>query len=763
MDLSRNILDNSDDDLVEPAAKNQNASKVLLVEQYIRGLGDPTPDLRFCRICDSDLKSHYHAKTHYNASKHIQKIKLLKEKLLTIPIENWPEYCSIPASPASLQFRCEVCDVDLVGRWRWDCHQNDPSHIRNTKGQSGLGADKDTITESTNLCPEENETTLQGHNSSKISNMQTDNDSSDLQPNYCNICLVTYDADQFEDHKRNFIHVAIETLKTQYRPEIVDTFCSITCGNRIHCLLCGTFLQNLLDVKSHMNSTKHLKRFQNVFGDCPVKEKRTNSDIFETEVKTVVSENTKDEISAKNSTLKEVGKNSPEKEFYCYVCKMEFDSLDNLKAHTTGGVHVKLAGFKSEIVSLGVPYAEYWTQSDDTYCCTLCNNAQLFGSNTSKLTKHVKGIVHKERLMQWCFEFSTWKCGSVVDPKYFYCKICDVPLVGTSEAEQHYKKLFHLSKAGLFCQTCNVTTSTKKTFKQHKESPQHQEKLRKGAEAAPTIFSDNCSEIIEGEDHSLLQEFPNISVKHKVFKEIEKMVNTLYYSKSIPYHLSLEFLKHVNKDIIELVKKYQGSLEILEEKDASTSSECGNSSIRSDNEAVIKRTEESSVSDNNKTGDCDINSPSCQVDAMASKQVEGSNSTVNDEGDIDVNMQHLQPENNIQQEIVESLPTKPVLPIEECYNSGDSENGLTGNSLKNPIKPMMSLDELLDAITFRKSLISQFNDVDNVDISLMTEIETLIKLVQTVDLPPVVILDYLQTCNQELDKSVSEYSKTGEF
>ncbi|XP_050294466.1 zinc finger protein 346-like isoform X2 [Anthonomus grandis grandis] len=474
------------------------------IDEFLKSLENPKKNKTWCKVCDKELKSIMHAKTHYTSTNHLKNYQQIREKwissLLGSPPEEPKSYCKIcnliitgemltnghldsETHKRYAEMFCAICDLRLSSKHAlWEHETQSPLHLKAKKLKGYISLENTPSHKAVGPCeyhyenidyssPKDLEKATQGSLMESPSKSDSESDLQDYdekcQNYYCPVCDIQYLADQYYPHMNEFPHTTLEILKDQYSPRIVQAFCSVTENKKdIFCLLCNITMRGPADIKSHLNGVKHIKKLRGRFPELfdedgkinPKKDRRSSS----TSLKQL---NGFETVSSLGSD-----------QYSCYLCKLEFKSKLELNAHSVSFPHIEMAKWKSEAVSLGVPYAEYWVHSKNTLTCTLCN-VQISSNAASKI--HMNDLKHKTHLVEWCKEFATWKCGTVTEPKLFFCEVCDLRLPGTSEAQCHYMSSTHIKRAELYCKTCKVSNSSEKMLLEHQMSNRHKENIFK--------------------------------------------------------------------------------------------------------------------------------------------------------------------------------------------------------------------------------------------------------------------------------------------
>ncbi|XP_066158701.1 uncharacterized protein [Euwallacea fornicatus] len=244
----------------------------------------------------------------------------------------------------------------------------------------------------------------------------------------------------------------------------------------------------------------------------------------------------------------------------CYVCNLGFPMQSYKEAHIKEFPHCIMAPMKSEMIKRGleVEFLSY-SRRKKTLTCTLCNVKML---NTKMASKHLNEESHIQVLNNWCAKFTKRDLPVELTQPY-YCKICNVFLDGTTDASWHYKEEPHRLRVAQTRRPSNLTLPSSNIVNFVCESPASEPALspatarRKPSKPTPNFQGLQLNDFTLISNETDRENNDCVSVKDQLFNEINKFVQTIYYSKALPLNVSLQYIKKVNEDVKKLIENYQ--------------------------------------------------------------------------------------------------------------------------------------------------------------------------------------------------------------
>lgn len=192
-------------------------------------------------------------------------------------------------------------------------------------------------------------------------------------------------------------------------------------------------------------------------------------------------------------------------------------------------------------------------------------------------------------------------------------------------------------------------------------------------------------------------------LKQAVFEQMEKLIQTLYYSKKVPYEVSLQYLKKVNKQVEDIVKKHKSE----KSKDEPQINALSKSSSCASTETFLSA---------NSSREVLVDIPPPPKLCVASSKTTRSE--------------------NAQLKVTNSLPVqKETVPAKVISNDATVEK---------------SISNLLADVVKRKLEVKQQNK-DDVEIQVLDEMEILLTEICKEKAPLTEILKCLEQFNKELD------------
>ncbi|KAL1513333.1 hypothetical protein ABEB36_002754 [Hypothenemus hampei] len=291
------------------------------------------------------------------------------------------------------------------------------------------------------------------------------------------------------------------------------------------CQLCNAKLTTPTNTISHYNSLRHVNNAQKFL------------------------------LQPAKATLSNVTSEIP-----CYVCKEPItDSEKN--HHITSFPHKELLNLKIELAKAEID-KEFWYltdgNNDKVYVfCNLCN-CEL--QATCSFNSHFKSAGHKQKYKNWLSEINIKKQKSKeITKNPYYCKECKKDLDGTADAKKHYNHPFHknLPKQS----TISTANQTANVFKESMELLQNNLSIPPQFTSSNTYKSSHPNTSLSNisDESEEMNTSKSDDLKEQVFDELNKLVQKVYYSKIVPYELSLLYLKMINNHMDELGKQYSST------------------------------------------------------------------------------------------------------------------------------------------------------------------------------------------------------------
>lgn len=220
-------------------------------------------------------------------------------------------------------------------------------------------------------------------------------------------------------------------------------------------------------------------------------------------------------------------------------------------------------------------------------------------------------------------------------------------------------------------------------------------------------------------------------LKQNVFNELNRLVQKLYYSNSVPYTVSLEYLKRINKEVDELATKYD------ERQKASEKSDVIEPELRTDISKI----------DN----DSDFLRGRAAWSAVSSDYHDVSSEEwyySNDSGDFELPKFCPIASNSASEAKIETSTSKPDSLV-ECSP--------VSNALPNKVqKKAASISELFDKIRQRRQeIIMDHSKEGRLERELLSEMEVLMLQIEKNNIPLAETLKCLEKFNKELDTQSS--------
>ncbi|CAH1127402.1 unnamed protein product [Ceutorhynchus assimilis] len=472
------------------------------------------------------------------------------------------------------------------------------------------------------------------------------------------------------------------------------------------CKLCGVKMDNSSAQKSHLSSKRH----------------KDNVTLFKKKIQQKVSSN------LENARPVKVHIPPKAKPFNCKACSRSFGAQPDLDNHNSTESHLR---------------------NVECYCSICC----LLMQRKADLWEHLKTERHNSNLATLGYPPINGKyspfCKTLANGLEYrmysdYCYICETKFLTTELSVGHYTSLDHEKAAELWLEKyCNVPSkqevvseSMPKKSKESKLAPRflelgQQNILSENQQQAPKEdlepdlsskvsksleeskpkspnYCDIATNMTENAQSSIAttatkQENLNDSgsLKNKVFLELEKLVQKLYYSKEVPYNVGLNYLKKINKEVDEIITT---------------------------NKDVKEKLDEAACSNNN------FNLNGFSFTGLTKENAKPLLYPVNFEKPIDLIIVPVTLENN-------------VTPTNSQINPEIEASKKTHNRKKSTNNKNIS-DLLSDTISKKQ------NCKENVDeLELLNEIEVLLKQLGNVEEEPLLedILKCLQGFNEQLD------------
>lgn len=214
----------------------------------------------------------------------------------------------------------------------------------------------------------------------------------------------------------------------------------------------------------------------------------------------------------------------------------------------------------------------------------------------------------------------------------------------------------------------------------------------------------------------------NSKLKESVYEQLEKLMQTLYYSKKVPYDVSLQYLKKVNKQVEDIVKEHKSETP----KDDSQINALSQSTSCTSTETFLSAASSTNVAVNNP--------PAPKLGSETSLASTGSN--------------------NAQLKVINSLPTQ---------KETVSQNNVPSTVTRSDVPVEKSISNLLSEVVKQKLKVKQQNK-DVVEIQVLDEMEILLTEICKEEAPLAEILKCLEKFNKELDEQfIGEVDTGGEL
>lgn len=211
----------------------------------------------------------------------------------------------------------------------------------------------------------------------------------------------------------------------------------------------------------------------------------------------------------------------------------------------------------------------------------------------------------------------------------------------------------------------------------------------------------------------------NSKLKESVYEQLEKLMQTLYYSKKVPYDVSLQYLKKVNKQVEDIVKEHKSETPKVDSQINALSQSTSCTST----ETFLSATSSTDVAVNNKKLGSET--------SLASTDI-----------------------NNAQLKVINSLPTQ-----KETVSQINVPSTVTRSDV--PVEK--SISNLLSEVIKQKLKVKQQNK-DVVEIQVLDEMEILLTEICKEEAPLAEILKCLEKFNKELDEQfIGEVDTGGEL
>ncbi|KAH1015195.1 uncharacterized protein LOC109533950 isoform X1 [Dendroctonus ponderosae] len=349
----------------------------------------------------------------------------------------------------------------------------------------------------------------------------------------------------------------------------------------LFCQLCDVKITSLSVERSHYSCKRHLEEVA-LYRSELLREwstKKAQISLYSVKATNAGITASKKSLQAVGSDQYEIPKriNSPGPSVanQCSVCNTSFSAEHDFKEHMQMYPHQQLAKLKSDLVKKGI-LNEYWTVDANGYViCCICN-AQLQTSNSMQL--HMNTNRHNQMFQFWCSLFTADKTD-----EQFYCKTCNTKLHGASEAKKHYSTDVHIRHAQNISATSSIqqkhevkvssanhdpptpTLPPERTDKHHEDNSMTNPK--KPSFCSPELGANQVKDTATNNSIVCNTKSPDTKteecreplslskLKQEVFNELDRLVQKLYYSNTVPYIVSLEYLKRINREVDELAKK----------------------------------------------------------------------------------------------------------------------------------------------------------------------------------------------------------------
>ncbi|XP_050295721.1 putative autophagy-related protein 11 isoform X1 [Anthonomus grandis grandis] len=452
---------------------------------------------------------------------------------------------------------------------------------------------------------------------------------------------------------------------------------------------------------------------------------------------------------------------------FCYICEKNFLKSER-NIHVKSFPHFELELIKQSLVKKGI-ILNFWSHYENGFLCKLCD-AKITGY--SQYEGHFNSVYHKHRLEEWIVSNTVtsfkFQPSFIERSKWFYCHICNKSLDGTFNALGHYTGTVHLGLASKYCNICGFNAISELSLASHKKekhykqsavlksttftSPRpangNQTSSSNSVTSKPSVISSlaiknlpllnnpSCSkDNVEtlSEQSNLESDNKNKNLKEQVFNQLQKLVQKLYYSKTVPYEYGLEYLKKINKEVDQLSKKIAAT------------TQCSESETTASDVAY------------NKEADIAIHSAECSQNAFTPIENDRTELTNNCPKDVNVPTEQILALPLVTKvESNSEFPTvinKPALKESIELDSDESETLLEYTNSKKKTKKAETISDLLEDILERKYEVQAENhNVATIENNVLNEIEILLRKIDHDDVPLHAALQCLEKYNLELEK-----------
>ncbi|XP_066138709.1 zinc finger protein 385B-like isoform X2 [Euwallacea fornicatus] len=608
---------------------------------------------------------------------------------------------------------------------------------------------------------------------------------------YCNLCNLKIPTMMEEaKHVKEFPHCSLVAMKTNLLNKGIDKeFYSLNSNKKsIHCILCNIDMSSDQDCNLHFNGNKHLKNFNIWCSDQQIQNfPKPAVNLLDSKNNNLNSHSigaNEHKNGAGQQRSKSVSSNLSSEIVNCHICKMSIvKSAKN--EHMNNFPHIDLAAVKTQLLKMGInkTFCSY-SKERKTIKCTLCD---VIMQDSQTVKSHFGGKGHVMKFNSWCAQQPVENLQHANN--WFHCNICTYDLDGTSDAVRHYEGKSHLKVA-------KTLTQTKPNF-DHLKLEGFVANLAQGNGVQNKLNVEETAKVT----------LPKLSLKTQIFNELEKLIQTLYFSKKVPYEVSLQHLKKINRDIEDIVKKHHQKKNIRSNCDISCEksvySEVKNRTI--ENEFFLTELKERSLEIANNSEEILLDEKQPETVINNTKTISEmprivtsekfhdkslpsgvNDSTVQDFFLIDSQNQSSETANNSEdtpldgeqaKTVIDDLETVPellrvikregscdksipldvidstvkdkFLLLELKKQSFETANNSKETSLDEKQSETKTIPEILRIVEIAKSQIKQ--DTSNLEVEILTEIEELLKQIDDPKAPFREILKYLKTFNEVLE------------
>ncbi|XP_066245300.1 zinc finger protein 385B-like isoform X2 [Euwallacea similis] len=537
----------------------------------------------------------------------------------------------------------------------------------------------------------------------------------------CDLCNLQMTKMELSKHVKEFPHCNLIALKTNLLNKGIDKpFYSLNnIKKSIHCTLCKIDMFSDQDCQMHFNGKNHLKNFntwchaQNSLKPAVSQLDLKNSNCG---LNSINADN-KYYTRAEHKRPENVSSVPSSENFKCYLCKMSI-VRSKKNEHVKNFPHADLSVIRTQLIKM----------EKNAIKCNLCNAIM----QTSQVVKsHFEGKGHVKNFNSWYAQQPVEDLCSRSKNKWYYCQVCSLNLDGTSDAANHYEGRSHLKRVA--------------------ETNPNFDNLKLEGFVANLTQGNVVQNDLNLEETAKVKP-PELFLRTQIFNEIEKLVQTLYFSKKVPYEVSLHHLKKINRDVEDIVKKHQktnihSSSEISDDKFVSSE---GNDSTVENGFFVIESQDKSvETADNNEETSLNERNPEVIIDDP--ETVPEMLKIVNKEESCD---------KSISSEVNDATVEDEFLLLELRKQSSETANNsekvpLDEKQTKAIIDDLETVPEIQRIVEIEKSRFKE--DTCNLEVEILVEVEELLRQIEDPQAPFREILKYLKSFNEVLeDLSVLE-------